>query len=611
MCGISCILSEKDIKEKELHEYNNAVIHRGPDSQNLELLKCGNFNVGLGHTRLSIIDLNDQANQPFTFLDKYKIIFNGEIYNYLEIRTFLINQGIKFLTNSDTEVLLASYYYWGEDMLNQLKGMFSFIIIDCDKNQLFAARDRFGIKPLYYLLQNNTLYFCSEIKQLMKLKAFEAKLNFSVAKSYLTNGITDQNNNTFFNNVYQFSPGTFIKIDLQSSLENLKIKKWYVPSKVYKEKKKLSILFSSSITKHLRSDVDIGSCLSGGIDSSAVVCNISQQKTSQQHTFSALSDNKNISEKKWIQIVCDSKNLKNYTVTPNFEDMLNNIEDFVYKYDEPFGSTSILAQYEVFKLAKSKGIKVMLDGQGADELFGGYHSFLGLRYLGLLKKFKFLSFFKELKVAKKDLGISYIRSIFQILNFVFPRGFSEKFYFLMGKSTSSAKFLGKLFLKRKIKIDNLDHSKVHDLNEFSKELTFKYHLPMLLKWEDRSSMSHSVEARVPFLDHEIYEFSQSLSDSDKISLGITKKILRESQEGIVPLKILERKDKIGFATDEAEWLKSNESNIIKLIEKYRYDDLFDYEYIRKNYNKLVKGHTIWRILNLLIWIKVFKVKVYD
>ena len=611
MCGISCILSEKDIKEKELHEYNNAVIHRGPDFQNLELLKCGNFNVGLGHTRLSIIDLNHQANQPFTFLDKYKIIFNGEIYNYLEIRTFLINQGVKFLTNSDTEVLLASYYYWGEDMLNKLNGMFSFIIIDCVKNQLFAARDRFGIKPLYYLRQNNNLYFCSEIKQLMKLQDFEPKLNFSVAKSYLINGITDQNQSTFFNNVYQFLPGRFLKMDLQNKLGELKLKKWYVPTLVSKEKKKLSNLFSSSINKHLRSDVEVGSCLSGGIDSSSVVCNISQQKTSQQLTFSALSENKNISEKKWIEIVCNSKALKNYTVTPNFDEMLGNIEDFVYKYDEPFGSTSILAQYEVFKLAKSKGIKVMLDGQGADELFGGYHSFLGLRYLGLFKKFKFSSVFKELKLAKKDLGIPYIKSILQILNFVFPRNFSERFYFLIGKSSSSAKFLGKLFLKKKIKIDNFDHSKVQDLNELSRILTFKYHLPMLLKWEDRSSMAHSVEARVPFLDHEIYEFSQSLSDSDKISLGITKKVLRESQEGIVPSAILERKDKIGFATDEVKWLKSNKSNIIQLIEKYSCDDLFDYKYIRKNFNKLVRGHAIWRILNLLIWIKVFKVNIDD
>ncbi|MDA9973210.1 asparagine synthase (glutamine-hydrolyzing), partial [Candidatus Pelagibacter ubique] len=366
MCGISAWFSEKTILIKDFNNFRDSVAHRGPDNSQTKIYKYDNKFVALGHRRLSIIDLNDKANQPMSY-GSYQIVFNGEIYNYLELKDELKKKGVTFETNSDTEVLLKSYIYWKEKCLDKFNGMFSFLIVDEDKEKIFFARDRFGIKPLYYYRDDHTFYFASEIKQFITLRDFKPVGNINAIGNFIDNRYLDYSEETFFKDVFQVRGGEAGFVNLK----NLKMDKyiWYDLNKknikstaTFKEK------FNKSIDYRLRSDVEVGSCLSGGVDSSSIVC-LADKKLSDAkkkytlQTFTSCFKDKEFDERDLIKITKKQTSIKTHYIFPQEKEFFKDIDKLIYFQDEPFWSSSIYAQSCVFKEANKNGVKVMLDGQ--------------------------------------------------------------------------------------------------------------------------------------------------------------------------------------------------------------------------------------------------------
>ncbi len=414
MCGIAGIISE-NINKNTIREINNLLSHRGPDdngflfllqnNQTIKTKNIGNFDnskVALIHRRLSIIDLTENGWQPMSDeTNSFFIVFNGEIYNYLELKKELETKKYNFFSKSDTEVLLKCYIEYKESCLNKLIGMFAFSILDTKNNELFLARDFFGIKPLYYIYTPNLFAFSSEIRPLLTLLTTK-KINKQQLYEYLVNNLTDYHSNTLIKGINQLESGSFLKVNF-TDLKNIKIikQKYYNPKiqelkdiTFQEAKNKIRELFFKNIELHLRSDVPIGTCLSGGIDSSSIVSTIKYLYPNiELHTFSFVVDNFELSEEKYIDIVVKEKNLIGHKVRVKDDDLINDIDDLIISQEIPFGSTSIYAQYRVFKLIKENNIKVVLDGQGADEILAGYDGYSYLYILELIKKNKILQAF--------------------------------------------------------------------------------------------------------------------------------------------------------------------------------------------------------------------------
>jgi asparagine synthase (glutamine-hydrolysing) len=396
MCGIGGIIGN-NINKVIVNNFNTLLSHRGPDDYNFlflfnenSFIKTKNPNpenkpiLFLIHRRLSIIDLTDKALQPMSSENNnYHIIFNGEIYNYLELKQELIRKGYSFLSTSDTEVLLKCYMEYKENCLNKLVGMFAFAILNIKDKELFLARDFFGIKPLYYIHNNNFFAFSSEIKPLLSLIQ-KPTINKQKLYEYLANNLTDYNEEIIIKDIKQLPLSHYLKVNFQD-LNNIKItKQRYYELKLneikditFEEaKNKLRELFLKNIELHLRSDVMIGCCLSGGIDSSSIVSAIKYlYPNTELHTFSFVVDNFELSEEKYVDIIIKEKNTIGHKVKINDEDLIYDLDELIKCQEIPFGSTSIYAQHRVFKLIKENNIKVVLDGQGADELLAGYDGY--------------------------------------------------------------------------------------------------------------------------------------------------------------------------------------------------------------------------------------------
>jgi len=557
---------------------NNKISHRGPDGEGFFIDKINDTTIALGHKRLAIIDLTDNASQPMYNDNKdYSIIFNGEIYNYLELKEELKQYNFSFRTTSDTEVLLKSYIKWGEKCLDKLNGMFSFVVYDKKEKIIFGARDRFGIKPLYYQLKNNDIKIASEIKQFTVFDDFSATGNLSSIKKFIYNRHIDYNNNTFFYGISQLAGGEFFKFDL-NNFKFIK-KRWYnIFQKKYNKKNTDSNnffynLFKRSVEIRLRSDVEVGFCLSGGIDSSSIVsmANVINGNNTLQ-TFHSTFKDKKYNEEKYAQAVINKKNIKLTFTHPEEKDFFKKIEEIIYHSDEPIWSTSVYSQYKVFLEAHNSKIKVMLDGQGGDEIFAGYTSLFYDYYINNLLTYNkseiFLEFFKS----------AYKKRIIKCV-------------------------LNKIFNKKV--------NKINSIREKSIEL-IQYHLPALLHYEDRMSMMHSIETRLPFLDYNLVEFGLNLPEREKIEWAVGKKIIRQSLREIVPDKVLNRKDKLGFATPQREWIINNKSLFKEALIELSKTNIMandEFEDIKNNLNinSFDDGKMI-RIYTTFKWIQIFKIK---
>ena len=530
--------------------------------------------MALGHRRLAIIDLDDRALQPMATADRRLwLIFNGEIYNYLELREELRALGVAFRTDSDAEVLLTAYQAWGVAALHKLVGMFSFIVWDDAEKILFAARDRLGIKPLVYFSSSNGLALGSEIKQLMGLQGFSRRINLDRAHNFLESGVTDHTSDTMFADAFNLGPGCFLKLDLRTWQpgQPLLIKSYWKPpapdGKTLSEAEaagQFRALFMDSMRLHMRADVRVGSCLSGGLDSSSIVGAQAKMQLPGAvpfQTVSAVFPGATVDESKFIDSVVQFSGSEPTYVQLKPDDIFADAEAIIHAQDEPYGSTSIHAQYNVFKAAREQRVKVMLDGQGADEILGGYHGTFNYHYASLVRQRRVFDLLVTLSERKRWHGIPMHEQMSGVMRGVSARlGLAApKADVSTGGGWMSSELLrghapaGADLFEQALAANGLDMPQT--VGEYCVALTRAMSLPSLLRYEDRNSMAHSIEARVPFLDHRLVEFALRLGDQHKIVGGDTKRVLRRAMADVLPPIVLNRRDKIGFATPEETWFK--------------------------------------------------------
>lgn len=615
MCGISGIVNfdRNPVQAEQLSSMMSAMKHRGPDDEGI----FRENGVGLGFVRLSILDLSEAGHQPmFSPDDRFVLIFNGEIFNYIELREELRAKGHVFQTRTDTEVLLAAYLEWGVQMLHRLNGMWAFVIYDRVEKTLFGARDRYGIKPFYYCIDKGRLLFASEIPPILTALGRKPTPDQVAIFNYLAFNRTDQADYTFFAEIKKLNHGHYFKINTAPERLNgksdLNIHKWYDLRKELKEPfrnpKEFRELFSSSLGLRLRSDVPVGICLSGGLDSSSIVSGlIRDYQLNDIHTFSAVyGKGMTGDESEYINLY--EQELENmYRIRPDSESLLADLECFLRAHFEPVPTTSPYAQFKVMQLAK-KHVTVTLDGQGADEALAGYHYFFGFHFKNLLRKGNHLSLLTEM--------MHYFRihrSLFGLKSFLFfllPEAMrtrlrvQEKGYldsdFYQAFANVPSPIAGELYGSLTLQEALINH--------------FEYKLEHLLKWEDRNSMWFSLEARVPFLDYRLVERTLSMDSSQIIHKGVTKHILRESMRGTLPEKIRSRQDKIGFETPQDEWFRM--PSFQQYIKDLFYSPSFasrgvvDVEQVQRMYDNHLKrrgnyAKEIWKCIHLENWYRLF------
>ncbi|WP_118952456.1 asparagine synthase (glutamine-hydrolyzing) [Taibaiella helva] len=575
MCGIAGIISvnPKAVSEERLKSMTDMIAHRGPDGDGQWISESGK--VGLGHRRLSIIDLSHEADQPMHYLDRYTIVFNGEIYNYLELKDVLIRQGYTFRTTSDTEVLAALYHRDKEKCLQLLDGMFAFVIYDKQEQNIFCARDRFGEKPFFYnYVPGQHFIFGSEMKALWAA-GVEKKVNNRMLYNYLQRGLLQDPGNaaeTFYMHCSRLPHSHYIKIDLGSL--TLEIKKYYdiewrhTDSGISEQQaeQRFHELFYTSVSRRLRSDVPVGSSLSGGLDSSLVVATIDRLRGAndpEQKTFSAVFPGFHKDESRFMKMVIDRTSVDPYFVTPDDEGMIRDLERIAYHQEEPFGSASIYVQYKVMELAKAHNVTVLLDGQGADELLAGYHGY-------------YYSFFKELRNTDKRIykseWASYVNmhqdnGVNGVISYSNKQRLAESLPFLIrpfraiyNKTLRPQKyknFFDEDFMQQNRKGEIAGGSDPRSLNEALYNSTYRNGgLQELLRYADRNSMAHSREVRLPFLSHELVDFLFTLPASFKMREGWTKWIMRKTFSEELPEGICWRKDKIGYEPPQKSWMEN-------------------------------------------------------
>jgi asparagine synthase (glutamine-hydrolysing) len=613
MCGICGIINynQEAVQESLLRQMMKIMKHRGPDDEGVFL----DHNIGLGFVRLSIIDLSEAGHQPKVSSDgNYVIVFNGEIFNYIEIREELIQEGIKFETQTDTEVLLNAYIQWGEECFHRFNGMWAVAIYNRKDQKVFITRDRFGVKPFYYLHNGEKFAFASEITPLLSLFKEKPKPNYQSIFDFLVFNRTDQTDNTFFTEIKKLQHGCSLTLDLHSLIPvQLTVKKWYslrnsvTQTEGFKNPQEFADLFSSAIGLRLRSDVPVGVCLSGGLDSSSIVSVLLKDYNKKDlHTFSAVyNKGQDGDETEFIQEY--SALLKNmFYITPDAQTLELDLLSFVKAQGEPIGGTSPYAQFKVMELAKGK-VVVTLDGQGADEEFAGYHYFFGFYFKDLLKNGRLGKLLLEMYHY-----VTKHRSLFGIKSFI---------YFMLPKSMrTSARVNEKGYLHSNFissyKNDSSIASNIYGSKSLKDALLdhFEYKLEHLLKWEDRNSMWFSLEARVPFLDYRIVEKVMATSADMMIKNGMTKYLLREAMKGILPEKIRTRRDKIGFETPQDEWFRSPawQTIVFGILSSYTFRErkLIDPVKAIEQYQKHLSGKEniakeIWKWVHLELWFREF------
>lgn len=523
--------------------------------------------LGLGHRRLSILDLSIAGHQPMADEagDSW-IVFNGEIYNYLELQAELTAKGHRFRSHCDTEVILAAWREWGEGCLARFNGMWAFVLFDRRTRQIFAARDRFGVKPLYlWRTPTGGLALASEIKQFTTHPGWRPRLNGQRAYDFINWGIQDHTAETLFADVIQVRGGEFLASSLDA-LGRANPQRWYhlQPASFGGDfaaaGARFRELLDDAVRLRLRADVPVGSCLSGGLDSSSLVCTMRAQLGERapqlQNTFSAYSDVPRFDERSYIEEVANATGATRHAIVPSPETLLAEFDQLTWHQDEPFGSTSIFAQWCVFRLARQNNVVVMLDGQGADEALGGYHGYFNPRLAGLLRRGELRRFWGEAATIRALHGQTWFAQAKMLANELLPPGIADRLRGAAGRSVKAPAFID--FARLGAEPRAL-HEGVTDLRDPVRSLgraqLLSLSLPMLLHWEDRDSMAHSVEARLPFLDYRLVEFCLGLPEDFKLADGWTKRVLREGMRGRLPERVRLRRDKLGFATAEETWMR--------------------------------------------------------
>jgi len=635
MCGIAGLVlkNKNSFNLKEIiFKASQTIKHRGPDGEGFLLVgdtvvPCsskdtpplkqglnyipqknisevnGDFHLAMAHRRLSILDLTETGHQPMALQDgKLWITYNGEIYNYLELKKELEALGAKFVSTSDTEVILNAYKCWGTECLNKFNGMWSFCIYDEEKQELFCSRDRFGVKPFYYTDTDNTFAFASEQKALVKSGIIKAEIYQKALHDYLVNGRMEQEENNFFEGINELWPGYYLKYNLKNHSFNTTCYFKLDPDYDYNTDlqsneeliKEVKEKLTNAVNLRLRSDVPVGSCLSGGIDSSALA--VLMEQKDPIYLFTSVFKNESIDESKFADLIAKKVNCVHKTVEPTQEGLFKELETLVYSQDVPIWDTSTYAQYKVMELAKQNNIKVVLDGQGADELFAGYHHHFVAKWNYLLSYGNVIALAKELSQSKKTIDSPF--SVF----------FKEKIKSHYNSQLNGIKdyFNGSFVNAYPV------HNPTKYLDKVNDQLAYDIttaRLKAFLKCEDRCGMWHSVESRTPFSDDiELINLMFSINGTRKIQNGVSKYFLREAVKDKLPNEIYTRYDKKGFETPMNKWIGGNYKMIFDTLNK---TDLpfIKLDVLKQKFDSQKAGtkeiKLLYKLYVLSLWKKVF------
>ena len=622
MCGIVGIQHSTNSASQVQARLNASIQilkRRGPNDDGVQFFPTSTGVFALGHTRLSVIDLSTAGHQPMQSKDaRYALVFNGEIYNYRELRVELEARGHAFFTASDTEVLLQAWVHWGREALPRLTGMFAFAVFDSQEQSLTLERDPFGIKPLYYSQSTHGFCFASEIPAVTALVGAASSLNVQQAYNYLVHGDYDSSGSTFSQDVHALLPGYVMQIDLIG--RRVSTTRWWRPR--VQPVQQLSITeaahllrnkFLDNVRMHLRSDVPLGAALSGGVDSSAIVCAMRRIEPSAAiHTFSFIAPGSVLSEENWIDLVNAHVGAVAHKVVVQPHELATDLDDMIAAQGEPFGSTSIYAQYRVFKLARECGITVTLDGQGADELLAGYSGYPGKRAHSLLDEGKLLGACQFLRQWSNWPDRPLMEGVKATIAEYVNGGTFQLLRQANGARLCPTWLDEGLLRDAGVRLEFPRHAA--ELSEPGRRLAAALAqsiggagLPALLRHGDRNSMRFSVESRVPFLTADIANFLLTLPEEYLISAqGETKNVLRLAMRGIVPDAVLDRRDKIGFATPEKDWLMQMAPQVREWLREPIDVPFFRQVEVLKAFDEVVAGRRpfswqVWRWINFTRW----------
>jgi asparagine synthase (glutamine-hydrolysing) len=585
----------------------DAVAHRGPDGQGI----WSQGSVALGHRRLSIIDLSELGKQPMADEQTGCVVtYNGEIYNYIELRNELIALGRHFRSGSDTEVLLSAYEQWGPDCVRKFNGMWAFAIFDPRRNIVFCSRDRFGVKPFYYADTAAGFGFGSEIRQLLPLFR-EIKANARVAMNFLVSRVAEDIEGSFFAGVNKLPGGhnLIYRIDSRS----------YTVERFYELTSNADVLrldgrqalegfdslFKDAIRLRLRSDVKVGTCLSGGMDSSSIAAIAGEmyRTDSDGQAFSAItaiSEDPLTDESGFAKQVVDRAGLNWITVRPDYNDFDSAIDAVVRTQEEPFASTSIFMQYFVMQEARRAGITVLLDGQGGDEILLGYERYFADHFAGSLLSARFGNAIGVLGGLGRNGRPGALKALLWNLAYFHAPGLRRA-----GISIPSSLFSEQALAAQSVDRTGADGT---DLFALQKREIGKTNLPVLLRYEDKNSMAHAIETRLPFLDYRLVEFSTSLATELKLTDGWGKHLLRKAMETRLPAEIVWRKHKFGFESPESRWMRSHASAIDSTLAS---SDLIRYlcarDALKREELAKINQGLRWRLYSLAKWAETFGV----
>jgi asparagine synthase (glutamine-hydrolysing) len=629
MCGVAAILKFAAVAcpAVVLDRMRDEVAYRGPDDQGSAFfMHCGShwmqvppvgsaWEVGLGHRRLSILDLSPTGHQPMVYQERFWIVYNGEVYNFIELRAELERLGHIFRSSSDTEVILAAYAEWGPACFARFRGMWGLILFDCIRNEVILCRDRLGIKPLYMWKGSGVLGVASEIKQLRHIPGFTARMDPVAAAEYLQTGYEDPRR-SFFHDVQPVQAGTWLRIPLDT-LQPSAAKGYWQPERVHvsvPNVEEAARLFADKarecVAMHLRSDVPVGCALSGGLDSTAIAVLIDKLKNGQGeplHTFTATFPGDVRDEREYADAVLSRIHAAPHFVTPDPNGFLNDVERFVWIHDEPVGGLSMYAGYCVARLTGKAGVPVTLNGQGGDEIFCGYWQSYFLYLRELLRHGQLLTLAGHFIGALCGKGNPTLVGQIPVMvrRYRSRRKPSPQLRLYNATIGSAAGILGEI-----LALDGQSR-RVYEIRTM--------HLPRLLKWDDRNSMAFSVEGRYPFLDHELIELCLSFAPNTLYRLGWTKCPLRLGLKNELPPKILYRRSKIGFEPPQDNWLCGA---LRPALERWLVSDRPVWDYVaRENVQRLAEqtwrlkgkqdepGLALFRIFVFDRWLDLFGVQL--
>ncbi len=599
MCGINGFTWKN---EDLIRKMNHLARFRGPDGSGIYV----DNNASLGSTRLAIIDLSERGNQPMSNEDRsIWIVFNGEMYNYEKVREKLAKLGHEFISHGDTEVIIHAYEEFGSDCFNMFNGMWGMAIYDQRRQELLLSRDRFGVKPLYYYIDESNLVFSSMLSAFVE-HDIEIEPNEKSIMEYLAFNLTQHNDQTFFAKILSLHPGHLLTYSLETRRHT--ISQWYFPRpKTSQSSEGLRNTFAQSVRWRTVSDVPVGVCLSGGVDSSAITCLLDKALPSDFNAFSLVAPGSRVDESRYIRAVADFTGAQLHTVEVKPDTFLEDVVDFVAAMEEPVTGLSAYAQYCVFRLAHQHGAKVLLDGQGGDELFGGYVYYWGYYFLELLKKGKLGTLAKNM-----FLGLRKFRQLYPFGLFLFlliPSKIREWVW-----RNRLVPWVNHPYLLKQCGDEKDLRWKPLPLRELLNLTLFSTSIPHNLVWGDKSSMRWSVECREPFMDYKVVEMALALDSEDLLVDGETKTVFRNAIREDLPPIVYNRKDKIGFAAPEAEFF--NHPKVIAFAEKILYSESFkarpywnwdeiDRTFKAHRQGQIKAAELIWKWINLELWLREF------